>query len=71
MENKKCHTIGKVPKSKWKTRNATLSEQFKIPNEKQKMPHCRNSSKIQIKTNNAIMSHSARLQVKTNTKIKS
>jgi hypothetical protein len=33
MENKKCHTIGKVPKSKWKTRNATLSEQFKIPNE--------------------------------------
>jgi len=56
MENKKCHTIGKVPKSKWKTRNATLSEQFKIPNEKQKMPHCRNSSKIQIKTNNAIMS---------------
>ena len=59
MKNKKCHTVGTVPKS-GKTKNATLSEQFqnleKTKNatlseqfqnlETQIMPHCRNSSKI-------------------------
>jgi hypothetical protein len=44
MKNKKCHTVGTVPKSV-KTKNATLSEQFQNL-EKQKIPHCRNSSKI-------------------------
>jgi hypothetical protein len=43
-KNRKCHTVGTVPKSR-KTGNATLSEQFQN-REKQKMPHCRNSSKI-------------------------
>ena len=58
MKNKKCHTVGTVPNSgkkklhtvgtvpkSGKGKNATLSEQFQNL-EKQKMPHCRNSSKI-------------------------
>ena len=36
--NKKYHTVGTVQNSK----NTTLSEQFKT----QKIPHCRNSSKL-------------------------
>jgi hypothetical protein len=44
MKNRKYHTVGTVPKS-GKTKNITLSEQVQNL-EKQKMPHCRNSSKI-------------------------
>ena len=44
MKNKKYHTVGTVPKSR-KTKITTLSEQFQNL-EKQKLPHCRNSSKI-------------------------
>jgi hypothetical protein len=36
-----------VPKSNRKTNNATLSEQYQSPIEKQIMPHCWNSSKVQ------------------------
>ena len=44
MKNRKYHTVGTVPKS-GKTKNTTLSEQVQNL-EKQKMTHCRNSSKI-------------------------
>ena len=63
MKNKKCHIIGKVPKSKWKTRNATLSEQAQIPSEKQKMPPCRNSSRLQVKTTNITLSEQYQNQI--------
>jgi hypothetical protein len=39
-------TVGTVQKSNRKTENTTLSEQFKNLTEKQRIPHCRNSSKI-------------------------
>ena len=71
MENKKCHTMGKVPKSKWKTRNATLSEQFKIPNENKKCHTVGTVPKFKLKQIMPLCRNSARLQVKTNTKIKS
>jgi len=45
MKNKKYHTVGTVSKSR-KTKNTTLSEQFQNL-EKQKIPHCQNSFKIQ------------------------
>jgi hypothetical protein len=47
MKNKKYHTVGTVLKSNRKTKNTTLSEQFQNLIEKQKIPYCRNSSKIQ------------------------
>ena len=48
-KTKKYHTVRTVLKSNRKTnKNTTLSEQFQNPIEKQtKIPHCRNSSKIQ------------------------
>ena len=49
MKNRKYHTIGTVQKFKRKTENITLSEQFKSSKEKQKISHCRNSSKVQKK----------------------
>ena len=45
-KTKKYHTVRTVQKSIRKTENTTLSEQFKNPLEKQKIPHCQNSSKI-------------------------
>jgi hypothetical protein len=47
MKNKKYHTVETVPKSNRKTKNTTLSKQFQSPIEKQKIPHCRNSSNVQ------------------------
>jgi hypothetical protein len=47
MKNKKYQTVGTVPKSNRKTKNTKLSEQFQNLIEKQKIPNCRNSSKIQ------------------------
>jgi hypothetical protein len=38
---------GTVPKSNRKTNNILLSEEFQSPTEKQIMPHCRNSIKVQ------------------------
>jgi cytochrome c-type biogenesis protein CcmH/NrfF len=45
-EEQKYHTVRTVPKSNRKTKNTTLSEQFQNLTEKQKIPHCQNSSKI-------------------------
>jgi lactate dehydrogenase-like 2-hydroxyacid dehydrogenase len=61
-KNKKYHTVGTVLKYNRKTKNTTLSEQFKKSNritvnttlseqfqnliEKQKIPHCQDNSKI-------------------------
>ena len=45
-KNKRCYTVGTVPKSNRKTKDTTLSEQFQNLTEKQEIPHCRNSSKI-------------------------
>jgi cytochrome c-type biogenesis protein CcmH/NrfF len=39
-------SVGTVPKYIRKTKNTTLSEQFQNIIEIQKIPHCRNSSKI-------------------------
>ena len=49
MKNKKYHTVGTFPKYNRKTKNTTLSEHFQNTTEKQKIPHCRNISKIQQK----------------------
>jgi len=46
-KNKKYHTVRTVPKSiNRKTKNTTLSEQLRNLIEKQKIPHCQNSSEI-------------------------
>jgi hypothetical protein len=42
----KYHTVGTVLNSNRKTKNTTLSEQFQTLIDKQKIPHCRNSSKL-------------------------
>jgi hypothetical protein len=47
MKNEKYNTVETVPKSR-KTKNTILSKQFQNL-EKQKIPYCRNSSKIKYK----------------------
>ena len=49
MKNKEYHNAGTDPKSNRKTKNTTMSEQIQNPTEKQKIPQCRNRSKIQQK----------------------
>jgi hypothetical protein len=51
--NQSCHIVGRVPKSNRKTNNATWSEQFQSPIEKQIMLHCRTVPKSNRRTNNA------------------
>jgi hypothetical protein len=60
MKNRKYHTVGTVPKS-GKTKNITLSEQVQNL-EKQKMTHCRNSSKIWRKKNATLSEHFQNLE---------
>jgi hypothetical protein len=46
-KNKKYHADGTVPRFNRKTIHTTLLEQFQDSIEKQYIPHCWNSSKIQ------------------------
>jgi hypothetical protein len=45
-KTKKYNTVKTLPKTNKKTKKTTLSEQFQNQIEKQKIPHCQNSSKI-------------------------
>jgi hypothetical protein len=45
-EETQCYTVGTFPKSNRKTNDATLSEQFQSPIEKQIMSYYRNSSNV-------------------------
>ena len=46
LKNKRYRIVGTVPKSNRKSRETTLSEQFRNLTEKQEIPHCRNNTKI-------------------------
>jgi hypothetical protein len=67
MKSKKYHTVRTGPKSIRKTKNTTLSEQVRNPQEKQKIPHCQNRSEIHKKNKKY---HTVRTGPRSNRKTK-
>ena len=67
MKNNKYQTVGTAPKSR-KTSNTRLSEQLQNP-EKQQIPYCRNSSKIQKNNKYHIVGTAPKSRKTTNTRL--